>query len=169
MNTVTFKGKKVALKGELPAIGERVPPAQLVDGDLNEVTLDKWKGRRRLLSLFPSIDTQVCSRALRTFCERLTGEEELILLNISRDLPFAQRRFCVAHELEQAVTLSAFRSPIGSAWGVEIAEGPLQGLLARSLFLLDGEGRLLYRQLVSEITDEPDYDAALKAASTSIS
>lgn len=165
MSTVTFKGAPVRLAGELPAVGHAAPPFHLTASDLSEKGLGEFTGRVKILSLVPSLDTSVCAMSARRFNEAVARHAEIVLLNISADLPFAQKRFCDADGLSHVVTLSTFRSPqFGVDYGVRIEEGPLAGLLARAVLVLDRSNLIVHAELVAEIAQEPDYDAALAAA-----
>jgi thiol peroxidase len=163
MATVTFQGNPINTKGSLPAVNSKAPEFKLVKGDLSEVSLADYKGKRVVLNIFPSIDTGVCAASVRKF-NKLAGEmDNTVVLCISEDLPFASSRFCAAEGLANVVTLSAFRSPeFGAAYGVTMTDGPLAGLFARSVVVIDAEGEVLYEELVPEITTEPNYEAVLE-------
>jgi len=164
MAKVTFKGSVVETAGELPALGEAAPAFNLVGADLSEAGLDIAPGKQLVLNIFPSIDTPVCAESVRKFNEAASVREDAVVLCISADLPFAQARFCGAEGLDNVVTLSCFRNPdFGVDYGVEISSGPLAGLLARAVVIVDSDGVVKYTQLVPEIAEEPDYEAALKA------
>ena len=162
MTTVTFKGNAVKTVGSLPESGETIPKFNLTDRELNDVSFDSFQGERFLLNIFPSLDTSVCAKALHEFYKRCEDKEGLVLLNISMDLPFAAARFCENGNIKNAVTLSAFRSSFPEDFGLKVTEGPLRGLLARSVLVVDKNGKVLYSELVPEITQEPNYDAALE-------
>ncbi|MCX7818299.1 MAG: thiol peroxidase [Kiritimatiellae bacterium] len=165
MATVTFKGSPYRLVGELPAVGSAAPPFRLTAADLSDVGLEHFGSHVKLLNIVPSLDTPVCATSARHFHEALGRLPGVLLLNISADLPFAQKRFCDAGRLDRIITLSTFRSPVfGTAYGVQIEEGPLAGLMARAVLVLSRENRVVHAELVPEITREPDYDAALRAA-----
>lgn len=165
MSTVSFKGAAVRLAGELPAVGHVAPPFRLTAADLSEKGLDAFTGRVKILSIVPSLDTSVCATSARRFNEAVARLQEAVLLNISADLPFAQKRFCDADGLSHIVTLSTFRSPkFGTDYGVRIEEGPLAGLLTRAVIVLDRSNGVVHVELVPEIAREPDYDTALAAA-----
>jgi thioredoxin-dependent peroxiredoxin len=161
MATFTIKGEITKTNGELPSVGTVAPPFCLVTRDLKELRLEDFKGKRKIFNLFLSMDTAVCSTALQTFYNRCKTIPNIILLNISMDLPFAANRFCQDHQLESAITLSAFRSSFLEDYGVKIVSGPLKGLSARAVFALKEDNLICYRQLVSEITKQPDYEAAI--------
>jgi len=162
MAEVTFKGDTVHTVGELPAVGQQAPDFELLGVDLAPLRLSDLRGKRVVLSIFPSIDTGVCAQSVRAFNQRAaeSGADEIVCA--SMDLPFACKRFCAAEGIEQVRCGSAFRSPdFASAYGVRLEDGPLAGLLARAVLVIDGEGVVQHAQLVGEITEEPDYDAAL--------
>lgn len=162
--TVNFQGNPVAVAGQLPAPGESAKPFTLVAKDLSEVSLTQYAGKRKVLNIFPSIDTGVCAASVRKF-NQLAGEmNNAVVLCISSDLPFAQSRFCGSDGLSNVVTLSTLRgSDFKQDYGVAIADGPLKGLAARAVVVLDEKDTVLYSQLVEEITTEPDYEGALAA------
>lgn len=161
MAQITFKGNAVHTSGELPAEGQRVPGFELVRQDLSVATLETYAGKKKVLNIFPSIDTGVCAKSVRTFHEKMAGKSDAVVLNVSADLPFAAKRFCGAEGIENAQTLSTFRSHFADDYGVRMTDGPLAGLCARSVLVLDEDDRVIHRQLVPEIAQEPDYDAAL--------
>ncbi len=164
MAQVKFKGNPVTTLGELPAVGTQAPGFRLTGGDLGDVSLADFAGSKVVLSIFPSIDTPVCAASVRRFNEAASSMKDTKVLCISADLPFASGRFCAAEGLKNVATLSTFRSPeFGKEYGVAIAEGPLRGLLSRAVVIIDGSGTVLYTELVTEITEEPEYEAALKA------
>lgn len=164
MTTVTFKGNPVEIQGVLPAIGTQTPSFTLTKTDLADVGDSEFKGKRVVLNIFPSIDTPVCAASVRRFNQETAALPKTVVLCISADLPFALARFCGAEGLQDVVPLSDFRhKEFGSDFGVRMTEGPLAGLLARSIVVLDSDGRVQYTQLVPEIAQEPDYDAALEA------
>lgn len=160
---VTFKGQPINLVGNLPSIGSATPPCTLVRKDLSEAKLSDFKGKKIVMNIFPSLDTSVCAMALKRFHELLAEQPQIQVLNISMDLPFAMGRFCAAESLPTAETLSAFRSTFGVDYGVTMSDGPLKGLLARSVLILDEQGKVMYAELVPEITQEPDYSRAAAA------
>lgn len=165
MATVTFKGElKIKVGGELPAVGSVAPEFVVVKGDLSEVSLKDFKGKKVLLNIFPSIDTGVCAASVRKFNKDAAGLENTVVLGVSVDLPFAAGRFCAAEGIENVVTVSAFRSPeFAKSYGVLMEDGPLKGLLARSVVVVDADGKVAYTELVPEVTQEPNYTAALAA------
>ena len=161
MTTVTFSGNPVQLKGALPTVGAAAPAFTLTAADLSEKTLADFAGKRKVLNIFPSIDTGVCQQSVRTFNQRAAALNNTVVLCISADLPFAQARFCGAEGLDNVVTLSSFRSSFAQDYGVALADGALRGLTARAVVVLDENNKVLHVGLVPEITQEPDYDAAL--------
>lgn len=163
MAKVTFKGTPIQLKGEFPQVGKKAPAFTLVGQDLQEATLETFKGKKKILNVFVSIDTPVCSKSLHTFQKQAQALPDVVVANISLDLPFAAKRFCSVEKVDGVVTLSAFRSTFGKDYGLEIAEGPLKGLLARAVFVLDKENKILHLELVPEIAQEPNYEAALQS------
>ncbi len=164
MSTVTFHGKPVAVDGTFPAVGSTAPAFKLVNGDLADVTLANFAGKRKVLNIFPSIDTPVCANSVRHFNELASKLENTVVLCISADLPFAQGRFCGAEGIANVTTLSMLRGrEFLRDYGVAIADGPLAGVAARAVVVLDANNKVLHAQLVGEIADEPDYEAALKA------
>ena len=164
MSSVTLHGNPVRVEGRFPAIGEQARPFTLVGKDLADVPLSAFAGKRKLLNIFPSVDTGVCATALRRFNELASKPDNTVVLGISADLPFAQARFCGAEGLERVVMLSTMRGrAFLENYGVAIADGPLAGLAARAVVVLDADDRVVHAQLVSEIGEEPDYDAALAA------
>jgi len=161
MSTVAFKGSPVELEGMLPNVGDIAPPFTLVGQGMEEVTLESLGNKRKILNIFPSMDTDVCANTVRKFSEK--KGDSFVVLNISMDLPFAAKRFCEAEKLEGAVTLSAFRSSFPVDYGLKIADGPLKGLMARTVIVLNEDNRVLYCEQVPEITQEPDYAACCEA------
>ncbi len=164
MATVTFKGTPCNLSGELPAAGSAAPEFSLVNGDLATITLKEFTGKKVILNIFPSIDTSVCATSVRTFNKKASELANTVVLCISKDLPFAQGRFCGAEGLKDVITLSDFRTAdFVDKYGLLITDGPLAGLLARAVVVINEEGKITYTELVPEIAQEPDYDAALSA------
>ena len=160
MASITLKGNAVQTSGELPQKGTAAPAFQLVKSDMSEVKLGDISGKK-VLNIFPSIDTPVCATSVRTFNQRASGKSGVTVLNISADLPFAHRRFCAAEGLQNVETLSAFRSSFARDYGVQMTTGPLSGLCARAVVVLDENNHVLHSELVPEIAKEPDYAAAL--------
>lgn len=164
MTQVTFRGATVEVIGNFPKVGQSAPDFTLTLADLSEVRLADFKGKKLLLNIFPSIDTGVCATSVRTFNKRAVEVNNTIVLCVSADLPFASGRFCAAEGIEQVKTASTFRNvAFLKNYGVELAGSPLKGLCARSVICLDEQGKVLYSELVAEITQEPNYDAALAA------
>ena len=163
MGSVTLKGNPVAVAGNFPAAGQTAPSFQLADAKRNLVGLDAYAGKRKVLNIFPSIDTPTCATSVRTFNQKASSMNNTVVLCISADLPFAQSRFCGAEGLENVVTLSTFRGTekFATDYGVFIADSSLAGLTARAVVVLDENNKVLHSQLVGEIADEPNYDAAL--------
>lgn len=166
MTTVTFKGTPVRIDGHFPQPGEQAPSFSLVNTTLEEVTLSSLSGFRKVINIFPSIDTPTCATSVRKFNEKASNIKNTRVLCISADLPFAQARFCGAEGLDRVLMLSTMRDPdFFQAYGVDIAEGPLAGLAARAVIVLDENDKVLYSELVSEIANEPNYDSALAVLS----
>ncbi|QLK88422.1 thiol peroxidase [Arsenophonus endosymbiont of Aphis craccivora] len=165
MSTSTnFKVEGVAINGTFLQPGDKAKQFTLVAGDLAEKSLSDYQGKRKILNIFPSIDTGVCASSVRKFNQIASQLENSVVLCISADLPFAQSRFCGAEALENVVTLSFFLAPTFiKDYGVEMTSGPLKGLAARAVVIIDENDKVIYSQLVDEITHEPDYDAALNA------
>lgn len=163
MNTIYFKGEPCHTYGSMPEVGEIASCYHLSGADLSTVDCSKFAGKRVVLNIFPSLDTEVCARSVRRFNEEASKLDDTAVLCVSMDLPFAMGRFCTIEGLKDVVPASAFRSPLfGEKFGVQIVDGPLAGLLARAVIILDKDRRVVYRQMVEEITNEPDYDAAIR-------
>ncbi len=165
MATTAFKGSPVTTSGDLPSVGSAAPEFTVTGSDLGDVTLASLAGKRAVLNIFPSIDTGVCAASVRRFNELAAGLDNTTVLCVSADLPFALGRFCGAEGIENVSTASVFRSDFGDSYGVTMTDGPLAGLLARSVVVLDESGKVLYTELVPEIGQEPDYDGAIGALS----
>lgn len=164
MASTKLGGNPVALNGSFPAPGSHALPFSLVDKDLADVPLASFAGKKKLLNIFPSIDTGVCATSVRRFNQEAAALSNTVVLCISADLPFAQARFCGAEGLDNVISLSTMRGRAFLAdYGVEIANGPLAGVSARAVIVLDEQDKVLHAELVPEITQEPDYAAALKA------
>ena len=163
MARVTFKGTPIDTSGALPGVGGRAPDFALVASDLSEKTLADYAGKKKVLTVNPSYDTGVCQATARKLNESLASRGDVVVLAISKDLPFAQKRFCEAEGLKNVITLSAFRSSFGKDYGLDLAGGPLKGLTARAVIVLDENDKVLVSQLVPEITSEPDYAAVSTA------
>lgn len=164
MAKITFKGNPVNTSGNLPSKGSKAPEFSLVKSDLSSLSLSELKGKKLLLNIFPSVGTSVCSTSIRKFNQMAAGMANTMVLAISKDLPFAHKDFCSTEGITNVVTLSGFRdTAFGKAYGVDTLDGPFAGLYARSVVVLDEAGKVIYTQLVSDTTQEPDYDAALNA------
>ena len=163
MATVTLQGNKMSTVGELPANGSQAPEFTLVKPDLSDVSLSELKGKNVVLNIFPSIDTGTCAASVRAFNEKATQLENTVVVCVSADFPFAAARFCGAEGIENVVTGSSFRSSFGDDYGVTFTDGPLAGLLSRSVVVINASGEVVYTQQVAETADEPDYEAALNA------
>ena len=163
MATVTLKGNPVQIGGNLPQKGDTAPDFQLADAKRNLVGLANFAGKRKILNIFPSVDTPTCATSVRTFNKQASGLDNTVVLCISADLPFAQSRFCGAEGLENVATLSTFRdtAKFSKDYGVQIVDSSLAGLTARAVVVLDENNKVLHSELVSEIANEPNYDAAL--------
>ena len=164
MATTAFKGTPIETSGDLPEVGAAAPAFTLVGKDLSDVTSDRFAGTRVELNIFPSFDTGTCAMSVRTFNERAAGLENATVVCVSKDLPFAQARFCGAEGLDNVITLSTLRGrEFLENYGVAISSGPLAGLSARAVVVLDEKNTVLHSELVPEIKSEPNYDAALKS------
>lgn len=164
MATVTLGGNPVHTNGELPKTGSKAPEFQLVKQDLSRTSLADFAGSKLVLNIFPSIDTNTCATSVRTFNAKASALENTKVLCISRDLPFAQKRFCGAEGLESVINLSDFSTgQFGKDYGLELSDGALAGLHARAVIVVDENGVVRYTELVSEIANEPNYEAALAA------
>jgi len=163
MAEITLKGNKINTIGRLPAAGTQAPDFKLTANDLSEKTLADYKGQKLVLNIFPSLDTPTCAASVRRFNAEASKLENTTVLCISKDLPFAQARFCGAEGLDKVHTLSDFRTgDFGKAYGVEIIDGPLAALESRAVVIIDENGKITYTQQVPEIVDEPDYEDVLK-------
>ena len=164
MARTALKGNTVNTSGELPAVGAAAPAFTLTTKDLGSVSSDDLAGGRVVLNIFPSVDTGTCAASVRAFNERAAGLEDTTVVCVSADLPFAAGRFCEAEGIDDVITGSVFRNrEFMDAYGVGMVDGPLEGLCARAVVVIDGDGTVLYTHLAPEIVDEPDYDAALAA------
>jgi thiol peroxidase len=162
MAQITLRGNSINTVGDLPAVGSPAPAFTLTGSDLGPVSNEQFGGKAVLLNIFPSVDTPVCAASVRTFNERV-GSSGASVVCVSKDLPFAQKRFCGAEGTENVTTASAFRDSFGEDYGVTITDGPMAGLLARAIVVIGADGNVTYTELVPEIAEEPDYDAALAA------
>lgn len=158
MATITLKGNPIHTLGNLPEIGSKAPDVTLIKNDLSEVHLSDYKGKKVVLNIFPSLDTPTCAASVRHFNSEASNLSNTVVLCISKDLPFAQARFCGAEGLNNVITLSDFRTgEFGKKYQVEIIDGPLAGLESRAVIIIDENGQIVYTQQVPEIVDEPDY------------
>ncbi|HPW65556.1 MAG TPA: thiol peroxidase [Salinivirgaceae bacterium] len=164
MTKITFKGNPVSISGNLPKVGTLAPDFSLVKGDLSEAKLSDYKGKNVILNIFPSLDTAVCATSVRRFNKIASTIKNSVVLCISADLPFASGRFCSTEGLDNVVTLSIFRDhSFAEKYGVMMTDGPLKGLLARAIVVVNPEGEVAYTELVPEITQEPNYDSAINS------
>lgn len=163
MANITLKGNAISTKGELPTIGSELKNFTLVNDKLEDKNLNDYKGKKLIFNIFPSIDTGVCAASARKFNQEASSVENTIILNVSKDLPFALGRFCAAEGLDQVETLSDFRGSFGDDFGVTIENGPLAELMSRAIIVTNEEGKVIYTEQVPEITQEPDYEKALNA------
>lgn len=162
METIYFKGAPCHTYGTVPAVGEKAPCFNLVNMALKEISCLDFRGKRVVLNVFPSLDTPVCAASVRHFNQEAAELDNTAVICVSMDLPFAASRFCTAEGIKNLEVASAFRSPLfAQKYGLQIVDGPLAGLLARAVIILNGEGMVEYVDLVSEITDEPDYKSAI--------
>jgi thiol peroxidase len=165
MATIAFQGKPLHTSGELPSIGSKAPDFKLVNGKLADVTLATYAGKRKVLNIVPSLDTPVCAASTRKFNEKAGKLDNTVVLVISADLPFAQCRFCETEGLKNVIPLSTFRSGFADDYGVRLTDSILAGLTARAVVVIDEKDRIIYNQLVNELTHEPDYDSVLTVLS----
>ena len=163
MANLKFKGTPVQTNGELPKVGDTAPDFKLVDNDLGERSLADYAGKKKVLTINPSYDTGVCQATARGFNQKASEAGDAVVLLISADLPFAQKRFCGAEGLDKVVPLSSFRSSFAEDYGLKLVDGPLAGLTARAVIVLDENNRVVHSDLVDDIVNEPNYDAALAA------
>ena len=161
--TITLKGNEVHTIGTLPAVGSSVKDFALVDSGLAVKTLETFAGKKKVFNIFPSIDTPTCAASSRKFNEEASNLDNTVVINVSKDLPFALGRFCAAEGLNNVETLSDFRSSFGDDYEVTITDSPLKGLLSRAVIVTDENNKVVYTEQVSEIANEPNYDAALAA------
>lgn len=162
MAEISLKGNPIHTSGDLPDVGSQAPDFILVGDGLAEKSLADFEGVR-VLNVFPSVDTPVCATSVRSFNEAASGKDGVTVLNISADLPFAQQRFCGAEGLDGVVNLSCFRSNFALDYGLEIIDGPLQGLCSRAVIVIAADGEVAYTEQIPEIAQEPNYEAALAA------
>lgn len=164
MAAITRYGKPIHTSGQLPAIGSIAPDFRLVDADLNDVTLASFKGRKKLLSIVPSLDTPTCSLSTKRFNEQASAYPNTVILIVSADLPYAQKRFCAAENTDKVKALSMMRNrQFARDYGVLIVDGPTEGITARAIVVIDENDKIIHAELVPEIRQEPDYEAALAA------
>lgn len=163
MATLKFKGQPANTIGNLPTIGQKVSFSKMVKSDLSEATNTTYTGKRKVLNIFPSIDTGTCAASVRQFNKLASDMRNTFVLNVSMDLPFAQKRFCGAEGINNCESLSGFKSTFGSDWGLTLTDTPISGLYARAVVVLSEDDKVLHTELVSDIVNEPNYEAALKA------
>jgi thiol peroxidase len=164
MASITHKGNPVTTCGNLPARGTKAPDFTLTKGDLSDVHLAAFAGKKKVLNIVPSLDTGTCATSARKFNDQVKGRTDVVVLTVSADLPFAQKRFCEANNIDNVITLSMMRDrKFGQDYGVALTSGVLAGVLSRAVVVLDEEGMVVYTQQVPEIGQEPDYDAVWKA------
>jgi thiol peroxidase len=163
MAQVLLRGNPINTSGDLPAVGAPAPAFTLVNAQLGEVKLSDFSGKKVVISIFPSIDTPTCATSTRKFNQEVTTHPGINVVTVSADLPFALTRFCAAEGIENVHTLSSFRSTFGQDYGMTLTEGPLAGVLARGVVVIDEAGQVIHSELVNNVSDEPDYAAALKA------
>lgn len=164
MAKITFQGSPLNTCGDLPKVGEQAPDFLLVKNDLSEVKLSDFRGRNVILNIFPSLDTGVCAASVRRFNSDAASKADTVVLCISADLPFAAGRFCSTEGIENVITLSNFRDcDFAKNYGVAMTDGPLKGLLARAVVVVNQEGKVIHSELVPEIAQEPDYKAAINS------
>ena len=164
MAKLSLHGNAIHSAGELPSVGSKAPDFKLTAGDLSEKSAKDFEGKNLILNIFPSIDTGTCAASVRRFNQEATQLDDTVVLCISRDLPFAQQRFCGAEGIENVVTLSEFRdTSFSDAYQLRITDGPLAGLMSRAVVVIDKQGEVIYTEQVKEIVDEPNYEAALKS------
>ncbi len=164
MAQITLRGNPIDVRGTLPQPGTKAPALRLTDKSLADVGLDAWSGKRKVLNIVPSLDTPTCAQSARQFNQHAGSLRNTVVLVVSADLPFSASRFCSVEGLDNVLTLSTFRNPdFLPDWGVDMSNGPLRGLTARAVVVLDENDKVLHSQLVSEVAEEPDYAAALAA------
>lgn len=162
-NTILMRGKEVHTYSKLPSVNKVAPRFTLTDVDMKDQTLDSYKGKYVILNIFPSVDTGVCSASVHHFNEDAASLPNTVVLCISKDLPFAQKRFCGAEGIKNVVMLSDFRSDFGKTYGVEITDSAMKGLLSRAVVVIDPSGKIIYEEQVADISQEPNYEAAIAA------
>lgn len=160
---VVTRGIEVVTNGYMPEVGVMAPDFSATDKDMNEVNLSSFRGKKVVLNIFPSLDTPTCALSVRQFNAEAASLENTVVLCISKDLPFAQSRFCSVEELERVIPLSVFRSEsFDNSYGLIITEGPLRGLATRAVIVLDESGKVIYRQIIRNVSEEPDYRSAVE-------
>lgn len=162
-NSVLMGGKPITTFAKLPEVGSDAPDFTLTDVEMNDQNLDAYKGKFVILNIFPSVDTGVCSASVRKFNENAAKLSNAVVLCISKDLPFAQKRFCGAEGIKNVVMLSDYRSDFGENYGVKITDSPMKGLLSRAVVVINPDGKIMYEEQVADISQEPNYEAAMKA------
>lgn len=163
MAAIKLKGNPISTSGELPKIGSTVSDFKLTKSDLSEATLTSFAGKKKVLNIFPSVDTGTCAMSVRHFNKEAANAKNTVVINVSADLPFAQKRFCGAEGITNVETLSSFRSSFAKDYGLQIQDGPLAGLCSRAVIVLDEQNKVLYTEQVSDIVNEPNYEAAMSA------
>ena len=169
MPTITYNGKDYPISGELPNVGSRAPDIMLVNTELQNVTLSQWSGKRKIMNIFVSVDTDVCATSVVKFSEMVEGHDEIAMLMISCDLPFAHRRFLDDRKIKHVTGLSALRHQgFGENYGVQITEGPLTGLFSRAVIVMDENNTIVHAERIQDIEKEPDYESAFSALGIAI-
>lgn len=164
MATITLQGNEIHTNGDLPSVGSKAPDFHLVDGELNDVRLANYSGKKKLLNIVPSLDTPVCATSTKKFNDHAAGRDDAVMLVIAADLPFAMTRFCTGESVDKVIPLSMMRSRnFAKDYGVLIVDGPLAGITARAIVVIDDNDKVVYSEMVPEIAQEPDYDKALAA------
>lgn len=161
MACISFQGKPINTCGQLPEIGVKAPDFLLVNSKLKNVNLSSYKGKRKVLNIVPSLDTPTCAASARKFNEKAARLQNTVVLLVSADLPFAQCRFCETEQLKDVMALSGFRSNFAEEYGVKLMDGMLAGLMARAIVIIDEQDKVIYTELVQELANEPNYEAAL--------
>ena len=164
MTEITLQGNKINTNGDVPGVGSSAPDFILVDSDLNDVSLASYEGKNIVLNIIPSLDTPVCQKSTKTFNEKASSLTDVVILAVSADLPFAMKRFCTSESIELVKPLSMMRSrSFAKDYGVLLVDGPLSGITARAVIVIDKNKKIIHSELVQEIANEPDYEAALKS------
>ena len=165
MANILFQGKPLHTSGDLPAVGEIAPDFELVNQQMETIRLSTFVGKRKILSIVPSLDTPICAASSRKFNQKASHLVNTVVFVISADLPFAQCRFCETEDLSDIIALSCFRSGFADDYGVKLVDGPLAGLTARAVLVVDEHDKVIYHELVAELSEEPNYDSLLAALS----